>query len=63
MIEEIRRELQRNMGCWIEIETKRMEKVNGTLSWVSPDRSMAELTLPDGSIKTITDVQIRKIKK
>ena len=63
MLEEIRRELKKNMGCWIEIETKKLEKVNGTLSWVSPDWSMAELTQADGSIKTVTDVQIRTIKK
>ena len=63
MGEEIRRQLQQYMGESIEIKTKQDEKICGKLSWLSPDRCMAEITLKNGQIETLTDVRIKSIKK
>ncbi|HJV47075.1 MAG TPA: hypothetical protein VJ824_15260 [Bacillota bacterium] len=63
MGEEIRRMLHECMGEAIEIKTKQDEKICGKLSWLSPDRCMAEITLKNGQIQTVTDFGIKTIKK
>lgn len=62
MLEDIRRELKNNLGCEIKVETKRKQTITGTLSWISPDRSMVEVRLDDGSIETLMDIEIRSVK-
>lgn len=63
VIIDIRKQLQDCMGFHVVIETKKMKKVCGYLSWLSPDHSMAEVTLKSGEIYTIIDIDIKKINK
>ncbi|RXT05229.1 hypothetical protein [Ammoniphilus sp. CFH 90114] len=63
MNEEMRRQLQESLGQQIEIQTKTSGKIRGVLSWLSPDRCMAEITLTTGEINTVTDVQIKSIRR
>ncbi|MBP1933136.1 hypothetical protein [Ammoniphilus resinae] len=63
MLADVRKELKELMGHSVEVHTKQATKISGTLSWLSPDFSMAELTSKDGEIKTVTDVQIKSIRK
>jgi hypothetical protein len=63
MGEDIRRMLHECIGEAIEIKTKKDEKICGKLSWLSPDRCMAEITLKNGQIETVTDVRIKTIRK
>ncbi|RXT08933.1 hypothetical protein [Ammoniphilus sp. CFH 90114] len=61
MIEEIRRQLFANQNMIVEVMTKHQTRIQGKLTWLSPDRSMAEITLHDGQIKTITDIDIKNV--
>lgn len=63
MNEEMRRQLQASLGHEIEIQTKTNAKIKGMLSWISPDRCMAEVKLQSGEINTVLDVQIKSIRK
>lgn len=63
MGEEIRRQLQQCLGESVVIFTKLDSKICGRLSWLSPDRCMAEVTLKSGQIETILDVRIKSIKR
>ncbi|MEW9670281.1 hypothetical protein [Ammoniphilus sp. 3BR4] len=63
MNEVMRRQLQDHLGQQIEILTKTNGKIRGVLSWLSPDSCMAEVTLNNGEINTVTDVQIKSIRK
>ncbi|RXT05324.1 hypothetical protein [Ammoniphilus sp. CFH 90114] len=63
MGEEIRRTLLQCRGEAVEIITRSEKKINGTLSWLSPDRCMAEIRTKNGEIETIMDVRIKSIKK
>lgn len=63
MNEEMRRQLQESLGHQIEIQTRTNGKIKGILSWLSPDRCMAEITLQSGEINTVTDVQIKSIRR
>ncbi|WP_134704817.1 hypothetical protein [Ammoniphilus sp. YIM 78166] len=63
MGEEIRRQLLQCRGEAVEILLRSETKINGTLSWLSPDRCMAEITTEDGHIETVRDVRIKSIKK
>lgn len=61
MLEDIRRQLHLHVGRPIELETKQSKMIAGELIWLSPDRTMAEIAMGDGEIKTITDIQIKRI--
>lgn len=63
MNEGIKRRLEENLGQTIEIETKSKGKIKGVLSWVSPDRCMAEVKLRSGEINTVLDSQIKSIRR
>lgn len=63
MNEGIKRRLEENLGQAIEIETKSKGKIKGVLSWVSPDRCMAEVKLRSGEINTVLDSQIKSIRR
>lgn len=60
---ELKRRLEESLGHEIEIQTKSKGKIKGILSWVSPDRCMAEIKLQSGEINTVLDVQIKSIRK
>lgn len=61
ILTDIRRCLHQAIGQYIEITTKK-STICGTLVWLSPDHSMAEIQLEDGQIITVTDVQIKNIR-
>ena len=63
MGEDIRRIMHQCVGQPVEIITKQDDKISGILSWLSPDRCMAEVTLKNGQIETVLDVRIKSIKK
>ncbi|MEW9670205.1 hypothetical protein [Ammoniphilus sp. 3BR4] len=63
MGEEIRRTLLQCKGEAVEIITRTDGKINGILSWLSPDRCMAEITKKDGEIETVWDARIKSIKR
>lgn len=63
MGEDIRRLLQQCIGESVEVRTKQDQKICGKLSWLSPDRCMAEVTLKNGQIETLIDVRIKSVRK
>ncbi|MBP1933164.1 hypothetical protein [Ammoniphilus resinae] len=63
MIQEMRKQLHQCIGEQVEVITKKNDKIIGKLSWLSPDRCMAEITLKTGQIDTVMDLHIKAIKK
>jgi hypothetical protein len=58
---DIRKLLDKHVGSRVEIKLKKGSFLVGKLVWVSPDRSMAELQLNSGEIKTFSDMDVDEL--
>lgn len=58
---DIRKLLDKHVGNQVQIKLKKGSFLTGKLVWVSPDRSMAELQLNSGEIKTFSDMDVDEV--
>ncbi|HJV44836.1 MAG TPA: hypothetical protein VJ824_03820 [Bacillota bacterium] len=58
---DIRRLFDKYVGEQVEIKMKKGPLFVGKLIWVSPDKSMAELQLESGEIKTFSDIDVNDV--
>jgi hypothetical protein len=58
---DIRKLLDKHVGNQVQIKLKKGSLLTGKLVWVSPDRSMAELQLNSGEIKTFSDMDVDEV--
>ncbi|NGQ96546.1 hypothetical protein G3578_15395 [Brevibacillus sp. SYP-B805] len=63
MLLHIQKQIRESLGKQVEVCMKNSERLVGTITWVSPDDTMAELKMADGQIKLLTDVVIKTIKR